>query len=382
MYAVHFGAGNIGRGFIGLLLYQSGYRTTFVDVDQSLVDTINDKQQYQVKLASENSDYLQVKDVDAVNSKTTPEAVKQAILEADIVTTAIGPHVLPYIAELIAQSLQERLMVHRKPLNIIACENMVGAGSFLKDKVFSYIEWDKKELFQELFGFPNAAVDRIVPNQEESQPLEVAVEPYFEWIVEAPQFKGEKPVIGGMTYVEELQPYIERKLFTVNTGHAVPAYMGYYLGFETIREAMCSPVVQETIQGVLNETGEALIQTYNFDRQQHQIYKKTIIERFKNPYISDAVTRVGRNPIRKLGPNDRLIYPAKLYEKKVKEIPQYLAKLIALTLLYDAKEDEESAQLQNIIIEYGYKQTLMKVASLDAEDLLIKDILEKVKELI
>src|SRR5699024_1459994 len=121
-----------------------------------------------------------------------------------------------------------------------------------------------------------------------------------------------KPVIEGMTYVEELQPYIERKLFTVNTGHAVPAYMGYYLGLETIGEAMCSPVVQETIQGVLNETGEALIQTYNFDRQQHQIYKKTIIERFKNPYISDAVTRVGRNPIRKLGPNDRLIYPAKL----------------------------------------------------------------------
>lgn len=381
MLAVHFGAGNIGRGFIGSLLYKAGYHTTFIDVNQPLIDAINNEKQYQVVLAAETEAYMQVGDMSAMNSKTNPDDVKRAIADASIVTTAIGPNILPYIAELIAESLLLRLEENKHPLNVIACENMVGASAFLREKIFAYIPEDKQKECAALFGFPNAAVDRIVPNEKRDNLLDVAVEPYFEWVVEEPGFKGEKPVIDGMTYVADLQPYIERKLFTVNTGHIVPAYMGYYIGHETIGEAMQDTKIEAMIQGVLDETGEALIRVHGFDREQHETYKQTIITRFKNPYVSDMVTRVGRNPIQKLGATERLIYPAKLYVDHVGDVPKHLPKLIAFALLYDPEADEQAVKLQQMIKEQGYKETLMDVTGLDLEDPLLTAVLDEVKHL-
>src|SRR5699024_85337 len=160
-----------------------------------------------------------------------PEAVQKAIAEADLVTTAIGPSILPKIAPLIAEGLKFRLKKQTEPLAIVACENMTGTNSDLETEVTDNIAKDTLGKFHKLIGFPNAAVDRIVPNQNQTNELDVSVEPYFEWIVETAGFKGKKPEIEGITFVENLQPYVERKLFTVNTGHIVPAYLGYYLGY-------------------------------------------------------------------------------------------------------------------------------------------------------
>lgn len=212
MLAVHFGAGNIGRGFIGSLLYQANYHTTFVDVNEAVINDLNEKQQYDVVLAAENSERLTVKNVSGINSVTDPEQVIKAITEADIVTTAVGPNILPMISGLIAKGLRERINSNQRPLNIIACENMVGGSSLLKEKVMEHVDGEEQASFNDLFGFPNAAVDRIVPNQVNDDLLEVSVEPYYEWVVEETAIKGEKPLIEGVTYVADLTPYIERKL--------------------------------------------------------------------------------------------------------------------------------------------------------------------------
>src|SRR5699024_4487945 len=254
MRAVHFGAGNIGRGFIGALLYQAGYHTTFVDVNDVVIRELNDKQQYNVVLADENSESLTVKNVSGINSMNNPDAVVDAIVQADIVTTAVGPNVLRVIAELIAKGLRERLKTSKRPLNLIACENMIGGSSTLKEHVFEHLSERERATFNEVFGFPDAAVDRIGPNQTNDDMLEVSVEPYYEWVVEQTAVKGEKPQIDGITYVDDLKPYIERKLFTVNTGHAVPAYIGQYMGYTAIHEAMEDDKVQEIIEGALQES--------------------------------------------------------------------------------------------------------------------------------
>ncbi|MDY0396134.1 mannitol-1-phosphate 5-dehydrogenase [Virgibacillus halophilus] len=251
MQAVHFGAGNIGRGFIGTLLYQAGYHTTFVDVNEAVIAEINRKKQYEVVLAAEQKESLMVKNVSGINSVAKPEAVVEAIAQADIITTAVGPNILAVISELITEGLRKRLETNQQPVNIIACENMVGGSSLLKEKVYARLNDQDQAAFSNHFGFPNAAVDRIVPNQTNEDMLTVSVEPYFEWVVEKPAIKGEIPVIPGITYVEDLAPYIERKLFTVNTGHTVPAYVGHLLGYETINEAMKDEGVQEVIEGAL-----------------------------------------------------------------------------------------------------------------------------------
>lgn len=384
MDAVHFGAGNIGRGFIGSLLYQSKYHTTFVDVNEDVIQALNEQQAYQVTLASENNQTVMVKDVSGINSVEEPETVVEAIAKADIVTTAVGPSILPAISELIAKGLQKRLETNSKPLNVIACENMVGGSSQLKEKVMEHVTEDEAAAFTSLFGFPDAAVDRIVPNQANQDLLEVSVEPYYEWIVEETAIKGNKPAINGITYVSDLRPYIERKLFTVNTGHAAAAYVGNYLGYKTIHEAMNDVDVQGIIKGALSESGKALVQTYHFDREEHQVYIDKIVQRFKNPHISDDVTRVGRGPLRKLGPKDRLIRPATMYTEVTGRDPVYLAEVIAAALEYRQEDDEEAVQLQQMIADKGYEQTLQQVCGLGADHPLTSVVLrqlERLKEL-
>ena len=377
MEAVHFGAGNIGRGFIGLLLYQSGYDTTFVDVNDEIIRAINEKKQYSVVLAAEDKKTITVKNISAINSVSNPEEAARAIAEADIITTAVGPNVLPIISKLIAQGLRERVKTNKQPLNIIACENMVGGTKLLKENIYQHCTSEEKAILNEMIGFPNAAVDRIVPNQTNEELLQVLVEPYYEWVVEAPAIKGEKPPINGITFVDDLTPYIERKLFTVNTGHAAAAYVGYHLGYRTIIDAMKDVRVSDTIQGALRESGEALIQTYQFDREEHEKYIETILSRFTNPFISDEVTRVARGPLRKLGARDRLVRPAVMYMEATGKVPVYLAKVIAAALAFNHEADEEAVQLQEMIANQGVEATLQEISGLEAGHPLVAAVLRE-----
>ncbi|MGJ7922777.1 mannitol-1-phosphate 5-dehydrogenase [Neobacillus sp. LXY-4] len=377
MLAVHFGAGNIGRGFIGNLLYHSGYETCFVDVNSVIVDLLNEKKEYRVVLADPSQQEITVKNVRAINSASNPELVIQAIAEADLVTTAIGPNILPLISGLIADGLRKRLERTEKPLNVIACENMIGGSSLLKEKVYEKLTDEERSLFDQRFGFPDSAVDRIVPNQVNEDKLMVKVEPFYEWVVEETNIIGEKPEIDGITYVHDLVPFIERKLFTVNTGHALAAYFGYYFGIETINAAMDNSQIHEMVEGALKESGDFLIKKYGFEASAHEKYINKILQRFANSYIVDEVTRVGRSPIRKLGPNDRLVSPARQYIDEVGKEPVYLMKGIAAALLYNFEGDDEAVKVQNTIVEKGLAAAIEEYTKLDPTLPLFKGIVEQ-----
>lgn len=377
MKAVHFGAGNIGRGFIGSLLYQSGYQTTFVDVNSNVVDLINEKREYKVILADNTHETLVVKSISAINSVKNPDDVINAIVEADLVTAAVGPSILPLISGLVAKGLQQRLIDNGNPLNIIACENMIGGSALLKEKVYENIDNHQKQLFDDKYGFPNAAVDRIVPNQVNEDPLSVKVEPFYEWVVEETKIIGDRPKVEGIHYVNDLKPYIERKLFTVNTGHAAAAYLGFQAGFENIDQAMANSQIRQSVEKTLRETGKILIHKFGFDKQKHEDYIEKIMKRFENPHITDKVTRVGRSPIRKLGPNDRLVSPAKQYIDLFGEKPAYLAKVIAAVLHFHSASDNEAIELQESLKKNGLVETVSLYTKLPKESSLLKLIVEQ-----
>lgn len=379
MKAIHFGAGNIGRGFIGALLDQAGYETIFVDVNDTLIQALNERESYTVDLAG-TQETLEVQNVSGLNSMTQPQEVVNAIAEADLITTAVGPQILNVISKILAQGLEKRIDEDRGPINVIACENMIGGSDALRGHVLDNLDESKQDQLNNLVGFPNAAVDRIVPDQNNDDPLTVKVEPYFEWVVETPEIKGERPNVEGITYVEDLTPYIERKLFTVNTGHATAAYLGRYHGHQTIKQAMDDPQILEKVRGTLKETGAVLIEKYNFDEKQHEAYIEKIIERFQNPDLSDEVTRVGRGPKRKLGPKDRLIRPASEYIETVGKDPEYLAEVIASALLYENNSDQESKELQEVVRNQGAVQALMQVAELDENDCLVKVVSDQLNK--
>ncbi|HSU80582.1 MAG TPA: mannitol-1-phosphate 5-dehydrogenase [Candidatus Angelobacter sp.] len=375
MKAVHFGAGNIGRGFIGSLLDQSGYTTVFVDVNAAIIEAINEKKEYVVELASPNHEQFVVKHIEGINSQKDPEKVIQAITEADLVTTAVGPTILPIIARLIVEGLRARVTETTTPLNLIACENMIGGSDLLKSSIYKSLSTEEVERFDELFGFPNAAVDRIVPNQSHEDILKVSVEPFYEWVVEESAIKGETPPVKGITYVPDLGPYIERKLFTVNTGHALTAYLGYHFGVPTIAEAMSEQRIHSIVDGALRETGRLLIEKHHFDSMEHWAYVDKILRRFINPNLEDEPTRVGRSPLRKLGPEDRLVSPARQYVERFDEIPRHLVTGIAAALHFDYKEDEEANKLQTLIQTKGIEETIVEVTGLPRDYQLFDPIL-------
>lgn len=349
--AVHFGAGNIGRGFIGLLLSQAGYHVSFVDVAAPLVDDINTLGKYNVQIFGEAEKTL-VENVSAINSNENLDALLDAIVEADIVTTAIGPNILKFIAPNIAKGLTKRVSVNKTPLNIIACENMVGGSTVLKNFVYENLADDVKPEVQKLIGFPDAAVDRIVPLQKNDEKLLVKVEPYAEWDVDSKGVVGELPAIKGMTLVDNLGAYIERKLFTVNTGHASIAYLAYQKGLPDISSAMRDEEIVAAARAVWAETSALLIDKYNFNPAVHQRYVDTTETRFKNPEISDEVTRVARGPKRKLSASDRLVSPATQLIERGKT-PNALAKVIAAALKFDYAEDKEAVEVQDFIKANG-----------------------------
>lgn len=368
MKAVHFGAGNIGRGFIGLLLNQSGYEVTFVDINDTVIQALEDKRFYEVGFAEEGVDNVLVDRVRGVNSLTDPERVIALIAEADLVTTAVGPTLLPKVAPLISEGLRER--VTSAPVYVIACENMIGGSASLHQAIEA-----SGGIGTANASFPNAAVDRIVPLQQHADPLFVEVETFYEWVIET---KGlaERPPLQGVTWVDEIGPYIERKLFTVNTGHAIASYIGSLFGKATIDEALKDRRVRQVVQGALYETGWLLLEKYGFEAKEHSQYIQKIIKRFENPKLKDEVSRVARSPIRKLGPSDRLVKPAReLIDNGIE--PNELAYGIAAALTYYNPEDSESSELNLSIEEDGIVSTVEKYLQLHEDDTLTKLILEQ-----
>ena len=360
--AVHFGAGNIGRGFIGLLLNKSGYHVTFIDVIDELVDDINEQKKYNVQIAGKAEKIL-VEDIDAIDSDRNDIAVDnvvEAVADADIITTAIGPNNLKYLGENLAKGLTKRLEKNNKnPLNIIACENMFGSSTTLKNFVYAKLSDDVKNELEKFVGFPDSAVDRIVPNQSYGEKLVVTVEEYAEWDVESKKVIGDLSDIKGLNLVDNLNAYIDRKIFTVNTGHAAIAYLAYQLGINDISNAMKVPEILETARDVWAETSALMIAKYKFAPAAHRHYVQTVEERFANPYLSDEVIRVARNPKRKLSENDRIIYPAN--QLTLHDVnPEALGKVAAAALKFDFDGDTEAVEIQNYILANGVDAAITK----------------------
>lgn len=372
--AVHFGAGNIGRGFIGKLLADADIQVTFADVNEPLVDQLSHQQQYQVKVVGSECQIETVTHVTAVNSAS--DDVIERIIHTDLVTTAVGPTVLDIIAKTIAKGLEARFSAgNEHPLNIIACENMVRGSSHLKGEVFKYLSPASQAKAEQWVGFVDSAVDRIVPPAEavNDDPLEVTVESFSEWIVDEQQFKGEIPSINGMEKTDNLMAFVERKLFTLNTGHCITAYLGCLKGHHTIRQAINDPVIQAEVKQAMQESGEVLIRRYGFDRKLHHAYIEKILSRFANPYLVDEVDRVGRQPLRKLGANDRLIKPL-LGTIEYGLENKTLLKGIAAALKYTNTSDPQSVELQNSLREQGIAQTLAHYSGLDADSVEVQKI--------
>ncbi len=345
------------------------------------MDALNERGSYQIGYAAPGEEKIDISGVKAINNGKNPEAVVQAIQEANIITTAIGPNILPYIAELIAQGLQARRQAGvSEPIDVIACENMIGGTDFLHQEVDKYLTDQDQDYIDRYVGFPNAAVDRIVPEQHHEDALFVSVEPFKEWVVDQTHSKAKNIRLDGVLYVDNLEPYIERKLFSVNTGHASVAYSGAAKGYQNIGQALEDGTILERLKAVLKETSSLLIAKWNFKEADMAAYREKIVERFQNPMIVDQVNRVGRTPIRKLGYNERFIRPIRELKERGLDYSALLT-VVGLAFNFDNPQDDQSVALQEKLQKQSLEEVIQDVTGLDDADLIheIKAAVEAAK---
>ncbi|KAF7550641.1 hypothetical protein G7Z17_g5581 [Cylindrodendrum hubeiense] len=380
--AVHFGAGNIGRGFVACFLHNSGYDVVFADVNATLIDQINSSPSYRViEVGTEGTTENTITNYRAINSSTHEEELIEEIRTAEVVTCSVGPNILRFIAPVIAKGIDRRSN-DESPLHVIACENAIGAtdtlAAFIKDPRNTSPE--RLEDHHQRARYANSAIDRIVPAQDPNAGLDVTLEKFFEWVVEKTPFEDIGiPSIEGINWVDHLQPFIERKLFTVNTGHATAAYHGYNRRKRTVYDALQDKQIMEEVRGALMETKTLIVSKHEIDEEAQAAYVNKIIKRIGNPHLEDAVERVGRAPLRKLSRKERFIGPAAELAENGESI-KYLLDAIEMTFRFqDVEDDEESKELAKIMAAHGPEDVVQKVCGVQSNEKIYSQLVEVVK---
>lgn len=366
--AIQFGAGNIGRGLIGAVLSEAGYHVVFADVNMEVIDRINKDGAYTVHIMDVESRDVRISNISGVDSGGGE--IVDEIVRAEIITTAVGLRILPFIAPAIAKGIAARRAAGvGEPLNVIACENGIRATSQLKEEVYKHLSAEEAAWCDAHVGFADCSVDRIVPPVAFPEPLDVAAEAFHEWNVERSAWVGEPPQLSGMHLTDELEAHIERKLFTLNTGHCATAYLGHLKGYVTIAEALADERIFGLVRGAMRQSGEALIRKFGFGRAQHAAYIDSVLRRFRNPWLRDTVARVGHDPARKLSAPLYFSYPITLAAGYGLAVDK-LALAAAAALRFDDPADGQCAEIRETIARIGLPAAVRRITGIDDDRLV------------
>jgi mannitol-1-phosphate 5-dehydrogenase len=365
--AILIGAGQIGRGFIGEALSKSGYSLTFIDISSELVEKINKYQKYKViTLGAEEEEYV----VENIKAYTPDdEAAVNEIIQADIITTAVGPSVLHKTADYIVKGIRKRYENKiDKPLTIIACENMEFATSSLFGKFRELLTKQELSYCQQYVGFPDAEVSRMVIPVEETAPLTVKVEKYMEWIVDKKPLKADLSHIIGLQLTDNPTAFIKRKIYTL-TGHAMAGFLGYAKGYEYIYQAVYDDGIFKAVFKALTECGKAWSKEYKMPEEEFNEYITLMMRRFSDTRLKDPLTRVCKEPKRKLAKGERFIGPA-LTAIQHGIMPVGIIEGIKAALKYDYSEDKQAVELQSLLNSDGIDAVLTNICGLTRDSVL------------
>ena len=308
MNLLMYGAGSIGRGFIGPLFAQAGYEAVFVDVDRRIIGALNSRRAYRYTVVTREKSYdIEVFGVRGVDG-TDEAAVIDEIASCDIMATSLGASALQKVAPVIARGFSQRMQKSGQPLNLLICENLKDSAHTLRGWLERALPEDGRALLKEKCGLVEAAIGRMVPAAPENagDPLHITVEEYGFLPVDKDAFVCNPPDIPMLVPYSPFSFYEERKLYLHNMGHAVCAYLGMLCGFETIAEAIANSAVRLLTQSAMTESAAMLSVKYKIPFPQIFDHAEDLLMRFGNAALGDTCERVGRDPMRKIAAGDRL----------------------------------------------------------------------------
>ena len=371
---VQFGAGNIGRSFIGQLFAQAGYQVVFVEVNPVLVAALNQRRRYRVEIHDDPPGEILVQNVRAVDGRQVA-AVAAEVASADIAATAVGPGALPQILPGLAAGLAAR---QGKPLDLIIAENLRGAPQLIREGMRRLLPADFP--LEQRLGLVETSIGKMVPlipeEVRQRDPLLVYAEAYNTLIVDAKGFLNPIPAVPGLEAQDNIAAYVDRKAFIHNLGHAAVAYAGWTLnpGLTYIWQAMKQGPVVALARRAMEASAEALMARYpgEFTWTMQQRHIADLLRRFANRALGDTVHRVGRDLPRKLGPQDRLVGALRLQQGHGADW-RATCTVIALALRFCAPDEHghvfpADGAFAAWLAEVGARQVLVETCGLAAAD--------------
>lgn len=361
MKAVVIGAGRIGCGFAGQVLHAAGFQVVFVARNPALVAHLNRLGRYHVRLVQgQDVHEVVVTGIRAI-SKAHAGDVAAEIARADLLVTAVGADHLAQVAPLIASGLRQR----SAPLNSLAFENLADAGPRLRGLVADHLPG---RFPLEKHGFSGVLVSRAVTRRlgdpAGDAPLVFIGDPPATFVVDGPALRPPLPAVQGMVVAEDYAAQIQRKLYIFSAGHATAAYLGYLKGYHYIHTAIRDPEIRAAVLAAMAEGQRGLARRYGPTIAGTESDLLDIIARFENAALNDPVVRVGRDPRRKLSPEDRLVGAARLAASAGIR-PEKLALAVAAALCYSHPADPSAIALQREIRTDGLGPILRRVSGLD-----------------
>lgn len=374
MKAVMYGAGNIGRGFIGKRFYLSGYETTFIDNNVDMVNKLAAAKKYPIYV-TRGTEYVPewVENCTALDGHDG-NVVADQIADCDILATALGVNILKFVAQNVANGIIRRYNKGARPLNILICENLIGSDKYFRDLVAPFIPEELKGYFEDSIGFVSVSVGITVPPTPQKfldeNPLSVCTDLYNELPADATGFRpvgAPVPKMDGLVPFSPFAFYIERKLLIHNMGHATMAYLGYLKGYNYIYEVANDPEIKYILVRALYESARALAKRHGASLDGLMGFVENLVTRLDNPLLEDSLLRVGKDTKRKLAAGDRL-GGAYLMVREQGGIPAHIAIGVAAGYLFDDPADPIGVEVSTFARENGIAAALEKYSSITAPE--------------
>ena len=380
--SILFGAGKIARGFLGQLLYLSDFEITFVDVYEPIVSVLNEKKTYHVHVLGDES-----LDSDVTHIKAylfdEKESIYHTFYESDIAFVSVGGNHLTDVAKSLAD-IFNRFGIQKKIKNIIVCENWRDAANTFKTAMLKFLNEENKNLFEEFIGVSEAVLMRTATQPDEElaklYPQDVWVQNFWYLPIDGSRIKEAIPKIQCVELLDGFSNFLTQKMYTNNTSNAVIAYSGYLLGYEILAEAANSLEISALLDDAYKEINQILVAELGVDEKQQMEFSQKARAKYCDWTIVDKVIRHGKDPIRKLGPQDRLIAPCRMALKHG-IYPKTLIDTIAKALYFDEPSDVEAVKLKMLRQQKGIEYVLQTVCGLDKTERLYHEILKSVEQI-
>jgi len=371
------GAGRVGLGALGSTLAMQGHEVVFAARRPEIVNSIN-LHGYDVVIKGSIEARIEVRGVRGVMMEG--EDFAREVERADHIYTSVRPDNLPEISVSLAEAILHRIKSGvKRPLDVFCCENLKNAGSQLERLIFTNLPFQFAQQVQDYVGFNSAISDRIVSGQEfdESGRIVITADATGDVLFDTLQIKVDFDVLPPLKGLDNFPACIEEKLYILNCGHAVCAYLGYKRGYKYIHEAMADEAINRAVVGAMLEAQRAL-QCKHGRALHYGGMINEILASFSNAALMDTVARVGRDPVRKLQSDDRLVGPAKLAYRYGVE-PTYLIQGCAAALSFAEHGDSQAAELQKLVRERSVEHSLDFVSQLRPWNPISKLIRDEVR---